>query len=173
MAKFKHLVLMCGVPGSGKSTVANNMKMRDTQNRVIIISRDAIRFALVAEDEPYFSREKLVFDVYCKKIQEAIDNINGPEFIICDATHINQASRNKVLDQLKLDNVHTLSVIVVRPSLDETLKRNRKRFGRERVPDSAIKRMYEQFEDPIEDKKYTYNTIFREVKDNEQDLANI
>lgn len=172
MVKCKHLVLMCGVPGSGKSTIAADLKAKGG-NSIIVISRDAIRFALVAEDEPYFSREKLVFDLYCKKIQDAINDVSGPSFIICDATHINETSRNKVLDQLNLDNVSTLSVIVVRPSLEETLERNKLRFGRERVPEDAIKHMYEQFEDPIEDKKHTYNTIFREVENNEQNLVDI
>ena len=163
---------MCGASGSGKSTIAANIKAKHGNN-VIVISRDAIRFALVAEDEPYFSREKLVFDLYCKKIQDAIDDASGPSLIICDATHINETSRNKVLDQLNLDRVSTISVIVVRPSLEETLERNKRRFGRERIPADAIKRMYEQFEDPIEDKKHTYNTIFREVELNEQNLVDI
>lgn len=166
MVKSKHLALMCGVPGSGKSTIAANLKAKGG-NSVVVISRDAIRFGLVAEDEPYFSREKLVFDLYCKKIQDAIDDVSGSCFIICDATHINEASRNKVLDRLNLDRVSTISVIVVHPSLEETLERNSFRFGRERVPEDAIKRMYEQFEDPIKDKKYKYDTIFREVKENE------
>ena len=46
---------MVGAPASGKSTWLK--KTVPFMNNTRIISRDEIRFALVAEDEPYFSRE--------------------------------------------------------------------------------------------------------------------
>ena len=53
--KPKCLWLMVGAPASGKSTWLK--KTVPFMNNTRIISRDEIRFALVAEDEPYFSRE--------------------------------------------------------------------------------------------------------------------
>ena len=53
------LILMMGIPGSGKSTwVKNHMKSDD-----IYISRDEIRFSLLQPGDEYFSKEKEVWRI--------------------------------------------------------------------------------------------------------------
>lgn len=49
------LYVICGIPGSGKSTWIKNHTSSE-----ILVSRDAIRFDMVKEDEPYFSDRKSV-----------------------------------------------------------------------------------------------------------------
>lgn len=155
--KQHNLFLMCGVPGSGKSTWLKN------QGEAYTISRDAVRFMMVKENEEYFSKEKEVFNTYVRYIQESIDSEDTPEDIYCDATHITKSSRNKLLDALDLTNVKNVTVIVVRPSLEETLKRNAKRDGREFVPKSVIRRMYYQFERPEYDENRIFDVKYVEV----------
>lgn len=153
----KNLFLMCGIPGAGKSTwLAKN------RPNACVISRDKIRFSIVKEDEYYFSKEKEVFNTYIKNIQDAIDNGNV-EDIYCDATQINQNSRNKVLNALDLTNVNNVTVLVVHPSLEETLKRNEERTGRAYVPKSVIRRMWNQFERPEYDEPRIFDTMYVEV----------
>lgn len=140
---------MVGPAGSGKSTwLAHNARTDSC-----VVSRDAIRFNLVKEDEPYFSRENEVFDQYIYDIQEAL-NSTAYEAVYCDATHLNEQARNKVLDRLDLSDVAQIYALVIRPSLDEILRRNANRSGREFVPETVIKRMYNSYTDPAEDKKY-------------------
>ena len=81
------LGIMCGVPGSGKSTWLKDKK------DVLVISRDAIRFQLVKENEEYFSKEKQVFKTFIKTIQDALDSNTTPHAIYIDATHITKKSR--------------------------------------------------------------------------------
>ena len=155
MAKSKILTIMCGAPGSGKSTWLRD-KANDANS--IVISRDQIRFEMVPEDQPYFSKEDDVFKTFIRQIQNAINDEAGPNYIYADATHMNENGRNKVLDRLKLDNVK-LEAIVFRPTLEETLRRNALREGRALVPETAVINMYNSFQNPKDDIKYKYSKI--------------
>ena len=133
------LFLTVGLPGSGKSTyLKNHCKEND-----VIVSRDAIRFSMVAEGEEYFSKEKEVFKEYCRQINE---NLAAGYNVFADATHLNAASRRKVLDKVK--GYDMVGAIVMNTSLTEALRRNDNRTGREFVPRSVIRRMAAQFEFP-------------------------
>lgn len=133
------LFLMVGFPGSGKSTyLKNHCKEND-----VIVSRDAIRFSIVSDGEEYFSKEKEVFKEYCRQINE---NLAAGYNVFADATHLNAASRRKVLDKVK--GYDMVGAIVMNTSLTEALRRNDNRTGREFVPRSVIRRMAAQFEFP-------------------------
>lgn len=159
-AKQKNLILMVGCPGSGKSSWLEKNFVPD---RDYIISRDAIRFSIINDEDEYFAKEDEVFSTWVKYIQESIDNPEVPENIYCDATHITEGSRNKLLNALDLTNVKNISCIVLRPSLEDTLERNEKRTGRAYVPRSVVKRMYWQFERPEYDTKYPKDVKYVEV----------
>ena len=158
-ANKKNLFLMTGVPGAGKSSWLENNFVED---RDYIISRDAIRFSMLKDSDKYFAKEDEVFDTFVKYIQESLDNPKVPENIYCDATHITEGSRNKLLDALDLSNVKNITCIVVHPSLDKTLERNEQRTGRAYVPRGVVRRMYYQFERPENDTKYPKNVIYVE-----------
>lgn len=161
--KQHNLFLMCGAPGSGKSTW-----LKEHVENAYVISRDAIRFMMLDDDDKYFSKENKVFRAYVQYIQESIDSDETPEDIYCDATHITKASRDKLLNALDLTNVKNVTVIVVRPSLEQTLERNEQRRdnGRAYVPKSVVRRMWFQFERPEEDKDRIFDTIYVEVPAN-------
>ena len=139
---MKTLYMMIGVPGSGKSTW-----LKAYAYNGVIISRDAIRFAMIGEDEPYFSKETEVFNRFIENIQECIDDKNV-ENIYIDATHVTKASRNKVLNRLNLDKVDKKCAVLATTPLHTCLLRNSLREGRERVPESAINNMALSFEWP-------------------------
>ena len=52
------LVLMCGAPGSGKTTIAKKLMC----NNDLYISRDEIRYSMISNEYEYFSKEKEVFN---------------------------------------------------------------------------------------------------------------
>ena len=134
--------MLIGIPGAGKSTW-----LKAYANNGVIYSRDAIRFAMIGEDESYFSKETEVFNRFIENIQECIDN-DSVENIYIDATHVTKAGRNKVLNRLNLDKVDKKCAVLATTPLHTCLLRNSLREGRERVPESAINNMALSFEWP-------------------------
>ena len=129
---------MSGTPGSGKSTWVTN---RIAECGGVRISRDEIRFSMVAEDEEYFSKENEVFFAFISAIQSAIYDVDGPQDIYIDATHVNEKGRQKVLSQLDFDNVNEITVVVRDVPFEITAARIAGREGRTFVPLSALRRM--------------------------------
>ncbi len=108
------------------------------------ISRDKVRFSLISEDEEYFSREDEVFDTFISWINQALANPDI-ENIFIDATHLNEKSRDRTLRRLNKSNIAELNSVCFLTPLKICLQRNEKRTGRERVPRSAVRRMFFSF----------------------------
>lgn len=151
LPKQKHLWLLVGIPGSGKDTFLDDMKIP----RYLIVSRDRIRFAFLSNGDKYFDKEKEVFNQYVKNIQYTLDR-----FGICyaNATHLNEKSRLKVLNALNLDNV-VIHAIYFDTYYEICVERNELRSGRERVPDTAMANMYQSLTHPKDDEHIKYKSI--------------
>jgi predicted kinase len=148
------LTIMMGIPGSGKSTAAAAYQKEDDFKRMIV-SRDEIRFSLVAEDEEYFSKEDEVFNTFCIKLAVGL----SCDFeMIADATNLNSRSRakllngvayhyNKIIDEGSFKENVELCVYFVNVPLETALAQNENRKGtRAYVPESAIRNMYNALE---------------------------
>lgn len=139
---------MSGLPGSGKSTW---VKEQLNNKGGFWASRDAVRFSMVAEDEPYFERENEVFNAWIAQICEALSN-PMIEDIYIDATHLNDRSREKTLSRLPKENINKITNVVFLVPIEVCLERNAQRTGREVVPEDAIRNMQKSFKMP---KKYS------------------
>lgn len=139
------LYILCGIPGSGKSTWARKIVNEYGNDKVAWVSRDKIRFNLVKPEEEYFSRETEVMDKFITEIQNAIED--HIPFILADATHLTRKSRMQLLNRLSL-NGSTIQYVYFDVPLGTAKERNAQRSGRERVPDSVIERMYWSFSKP-------------------------
>ena len=132
----KHLYLMVGVPGSGKSTYVKNI-LKDGD---IYISRDKIRYSLLTEEDDYFAKENEVIKTFIDNIDKSLVNKEYCGDVYADATHLSPKSRAQVLNQLK--NKDKVSVIYLDIPLNIILERNAKRKGRALVPENVVRRMY-------------------------------
>ena len=142
---IKNLFVLVGVSGSGKSTLAKKIA-KELGASAKIISRDEIRFSMVAEDEEYFSKENEVFKEFIRQIKESL---NTNQNTIVDATHLNCGSRTKLLRAIGADlEGAAVYAVVVLNDLEIIFKQNRERKGRAYVPESVIKNMYATFEAP-------------------------
>lgn len=136
------LLLMCGIPGSGKSTWAKEFI---ANNDAMLISRDSIRFALLKEGEDYFSHEKEVTECFYNMVHKALE-AKVYDYVIADATHNTIRSRT---DSLKGIEPHTIEGVEIIPvyfdvPVEVCKERNAQREGRARVPDEVIERMAKQ-----------------------------
>ena len=151
------LFIMCGVPGSGKSYFAK--KYLEDKN-TIYVSRDEIRFSLLEEKDNYFDKEKQVFKTFVSEIAKGLDSSYN---VIADATHLNPASRNKLLSNLRYDYNNTeINVVVMRTPLETCLERNETRRGSKTfVPPDQILSMHNNFKLPTFEECYgRINNIF-------------
>lgn len=146
------LYIMCGPPGCGKSTFANEFLQKLSNyglDKRICVSRDAIRFSLLKDGEDYFAHEDEVFSTF---IHAITSQLKDGVCVIADATHLNMGSRKKLtyaIDQEISD--YDIVYIVFDVPLDVCLKRNSLRLGRQCVPDETLKEMYGYFRVPRED----------------------
>lgn len=152
------LIVMCGVPGSGKDyAIAHSELLNDANEPPLVVSRDAIRYSLVKENAPYFSREKEVFKTF---IAQICNGLAAGKEVIANATHINVASRSKLLNAVRRHYSEDFNVIyyVIIRNYDIIAYLNAKRQGRERVPEKSLKEIYNKFSIPSlsEDPAITY-----------------
>lgn len=130
------LYMMVGIPGMGKSTFVK--KTIEGKKNLKWVSRDVIRFSLVAEGEEYFSKEKEVFETFVKEIK---DSLMAGMDVFADATHLNKASRAKLLKEVK-QYAREVDAVVLHGNVNLALERNELRKGtRAYVPRSQMRRM--------------------------------
>lgn len=149
--KLKRVYVLSGPPASGKSTwVRENITPGSEW-----ISRDNVRFAIVREDEDYFSHEDEVFDTFIAYINQTLEN---PDIhtIYVDATHLNKRSRNKTLNRVRRANIDELNCVCFTTPVEVCQARNSLRTGRAKVPVSAINNMFNSFAMPTADEGFTH-----------------
>jgi len=152
----KTLTLLIGIPGVGKSVLANKLIKKDSVNR-IIISSDNVRFDLLDYDETGIDHdsniEPKVWGIIKNQIKEALLNPNIKECIM-DSTNIRTSGREKFIQMAKDLGIKTRGIVLY-ASFMETKNRNR---NREReVPESIIDTFYKKFQHP---KKEEFDELF-------------
>ena len=160
--KKRRLWLLAGIPGAGKTTWIANHKHFFAEDYKVV-SRDKIRFELLdtyGDANGYFSNEKEVWERY---VAEAKISLNDNTDTILDATHINEASRGKILRAIGsyLKDVE-VNIIVINVTLGTALERNEMREGRAHVPESAIRRMASQMTLPSLEEGFDHIYIYEE-----------
>lgn len=133
-----NLILICGCPGSGKSTYLKNHINTTTTT---IISRDEIRFSIVKPWEDYFSHEDEVVATLWSKVNEEL--AKGKDVAV-DQTSLTPKARKYLIDHVK--GYKELIAIWMDTPLETCLERNELRKGtRAYVPREQVRRMYYGF----------------------------
>ena len=89
------------------------------------------------------------------------DGLFVDEVTIADATHLNRASRAKVLNKVR-KFADEIEVVWLDVDLMTAFKQNDMRDGRAWVKHGIIRRMFFSLEEPTEDEGFTKITIIKE-----------
>lgn len=143
------LILMIGLPGSGKSTYVKNEYdfSRIFCGETTILSSDAIRKELYGDETDQTHNEEVF-----KYIKEtAAEKLSLNQRVVIDATNISKKSRRSITDYIeqKVTGFYDygfIKFVVVATPYYQCLENNRKRSRQ--VPENVIERMYKQFEFP-------------------------
>ena len=158
---MQEFYMLIGLPGSGKSTEAENIikyKYANNEN-CHIHSSDAIRKELYGSEECQDNPSKIFDEMF----NRTITSLNDGYSVVYDATNINRKRRIELLDKLSREYKEPLRkrAVLVYANINECYLRNR---GRNRqVPDEVILKMLMNFELPVkgegwDDVNVVYNT---------------
>lgn len=147
--KIRILNMMCGIAGSGKSTIAKILV--DNKN---IVSLDSVReflFDTRAEQK----QGNLVYKIGIEKIKYLLSK-ESDEYIVevvYDATNLTKKTRAKVLEDLK--GYYDLAYCVCADvGLEVAKRQNRQRAEDEIVPDEVLESMQTRLEIPTKDEGF-------------------
>lgn len=162
------LIMMIGLPASGKSTIAKKYAKKEN---AIIISTDELRQELLGNENSQENNE-LIFKEAEKRLKE---NIINDKNVIFDATNISYKRRIDWLNRFNKFNVYKIAILIATP-YEECLLRNAKRDRK--VPEEVIKNMYHNFYVPqyyegfnkiIVEYNSNYTFVFDDLQDIPQD----
>ena len=149
---MNYLVVLSGVPGSGKSYFSNALR-NNKEKHVYIISSDQIR-AEICGDQRDLSQDPLVWKIFYSLVKTYSEDKNG--IVILDATNAKKEYRvnnikpyRNLYDQVDLVCFHI--------DKDLVLKQNRQReFA---LPEEALLKLIEAFEMPDEEEKEFFDHL--------------
>lgn len=150
---MKKLILMCGVPASGKSTIAKKLSI--CLNNTPIVSMDDIREMLFGTRKC----QKEGYLVYKLAVNKIIRLFNDSDIVIFDATNRNAKARKQVIQGIQDSVDCCVYCIFMNTPLDIALNRNSNRDESIQVPPVVIRRMYETIQPPTNE-EYSYEKIF-------------
>lgn len=165
-----NLYILCGPSGCGKSTWRDNFIKEHSEDNIHYVSRDEIRFSMLKEGENYFAHEKEVFKEFANTIAQTL--VNGFD-VIADATHLNLASRNKLLNAIDNqipDYDYTIKYVVFYTSMVDCIQRDDAREGLTHVGPEVIQGMFRSFHAPTLKEDSRANEII-EVGDSKDDFT--
>jgi predicted kinase len=149
------LVMLCGIPTSGKSTYVQKILKIPYWSDAVVLSTDN-----------YIEKEAQRLNLtYNEIFDDVIDNATREleiqfnmakdkgKDIIWDQTNLSTKTRKKKLS--KLPSYYKRGIVYFQITLEEALERNKHREGKF-IPESILKRMYHQFEVPTKEEGFDY-----------------
>jgi predicted kinase len=154
MSKME-LIMLCGIPTSGKSTYVQKLKKLDYWKDAVVLSTDNYI-------EEYAKRVGQTYnEVFDDVIPDATRELElqlnmakeKGKNIIWDQTNLSKKTRKNKLR--KIPSSYARGVVYFEISLEEALERNKHREGKF-IPESILKRMYHQLEIPTREEDFDY-----------------
>ncbi|MBP5217219.1 MAG: ATP-binding protein [Bacilli bacterium] len=155
---MKTLILLSGIPGSGKSTWAKTYLNEHPNTK--IVSSDGIRVRLFGSRQA-FNDERLVWRTYLEDIH-AYAREGNDVTVIADSTNLTNHYRRYYFRETPEFDRHILVVFEAPFALCEL--RNKQRESGKIVSDEGMEKLEAEWEDPSEDAVSLYDECIR-IKD--------
>ena len=145
-----YLIIMCGPPGTGKTTKAQEVFERVTARgfSAEIVSKDDIRLKYLTKEDNYWAHEdKVIRDYKARLLYSLMSN----DYTIADASHLLEQQRQDLINYLHQHCEYFFITIIaagVKTPMKLAIERDAAREGRRKVGPTMIKQMYEVFEIP-------------------------
>ena len=156
---MQELIMLVGLPGSGKSTFAKHIV--ENGKNYATISTDRMRLCMYGDEAIQGDGDKVF-----KRCYEAIDfNLTAGHSVIFDATNVKRKFRKAFIERFKNwknKGVKFMAVVVATP-YEKCLENNLNR--RRVVPEEVIKRMMCNFEVPMNFEGWDEVRVYRPFGD--------
>lgn len=153
---MRKILFLIGIPASGKSTFAKELVRRDPSYKRV--NKDDLRYMTHDEDFQKFDKKK---EEYIVKVRDLLitQALDGGFNVVVDDTNIagkHLARVQEIAEKWGRENNCPVTVEqkLFDTPLDECLRRNAERTGRERVPNKVIKDMHRQLNHDKRERPY-------------------
>ena len=155
--KKKKLIVLSGLPGSGKSTWVKEYVDKAEDGTVLVASADINRLIIGGSYDNFLHEEAVWQKVYDDIMFYYFDGKS--KVVIVDNTSISNKSR---MSYARFEQYYNLELLIFNVSKEECLKRNAER--EKRVPDEVIERMARYWQEPNEEVKKHFQIKY--IKEN-------
>lgn len=152
---MSELIMLCGIPTSGKSTYVKKLKKLDYWKDAVVLSTDNYieEYAKCVGQTYNEVFDDVISDATRELELQLIMAKDKGKDIIWDQTNLSIKTRKKKVS--KIPSFYRKSVIYFEISLEDALKRNDLRESKF-ISKSIIKRMWHQFEIPSHQEDFDY-----------------
>lgn len=163
----KTLIIMCGIPASGKTTVARRLQQHF--DNTPIISMDELREALLGSR----ADQSRNYEIYICSINAAIQAFNNHDVVIYDATNRTRKARKQLVEELSTYWDFDTYCVYLATDINIAIERNLNRAKNEIVPLPALRRMWNTLQEPTFEEEYLKDIykIYPETLDNSRDIV--
>lgn len=153
------LVVLSGVPGSGKSYFSNALK-KSKKGHVYIVSSDALREQMMGNQQD-LSQDRIMWKMYYKLA--IVYSIDPEAIVVLDATHSSAYYR---IEATKPIRPLFQEIDLVCFSLPKEIVKHQNRNRSYPIPEDVLENLIEKYEGPNEQDREYFSHIY-EITDHE------
>ena len=142
---MKNLILLAGIPGSGKSVWAR--AYQKSHENVFICDTDETRKKITGSYLAFPKQMEVIFDDLIAQGNAYFEKTSGNCTVIEDAAFLDNYRRNYFMDRLKGYD-HSLLLMIRMHDYSLCYERNKMREKEKWVPEEIIAKMIERYEEP-------------------------
>jgi len=154
---MKTLILMAGIPGSGKSTWCE--KYRLEHPGTYVIDTDETRKKITGSYLKFPDRMETIFDEMIKETNEIFSSSSGDCTVIEDSIFLDDYRRRYYMERIKGYD-HSILFMIKMHDYSICYRQNKMRIKDKWVPDEVIAKMIDNYQDPSNET----SALFDEIK---------